>query len=439
MSKDKICRTVRQYSREPIAAETMDKLVEIGEDYRTVKNYVYHRFGGIHSLEKLFPGYTVQNEMTASGLRETLGLPSVYFYLAVFEALGDIKTQWTLIKSQIEDAIGRKENFSPDDKHYLRYILKVNRCFEAVLLGKTPQLDETMLPHYQALCEKTDKNRLHNYLRRQVRKKLSPISTNQALSFAVSERAYRYGDGGIYISTKEKRKRLFIPLTDGNSYKTQIRVQLYPEENRLEIQVPVYVKVKLHADYRQRIGLSFGFHTMLTTSDGMAYGEEFGRYCIEKADWEREQARLYSLNRQANPGRKKYEAEKKQKDAALHGYINQELNRFFKTERPKVIYFPKLPKNIPVTQSKQWNNKFTQWQKGYVRRRLLDKCSEHSVNAVEVFGKGISTECSACGASGIRNEGQFVCPDCGLRLDERVNAARNALKRGDGNNETIQE
>lgn len=154
MSKDKVCRTVRQYSREPIAAEAMDKLVEICEDYRTVKNYVYRRFGGIHSLEKLFPGYTVQNEMTASGLRETLGLPSVYFYLAVFEALGDIKTQWTLIKSQIEDAIGQKENFSPDDKHYLRYILKVNRCFEAVLLGKMPLLDETMQPYYQALCEK---------------------------------------------------------------------------------------------------------------------------------------------------------------------------------------------------------------------------------------------------------------------------------------------
>lgn len=38
-----------------------------------------------------------------------------------------------------------------------------------------------------------------------------------------------------------------------------------------------------------------------------------------------------------------------------------------------------------------------------------------------------------------KKEGQFVCPDCGLRLDERVNAAKNALKRGDDNNETIQE
>lgn len=250
MSKDKVCRTVLQYSSGSITTETMDKLVEIGADYRVVKNYVYRRFGGIHSLDKLFPGYTVQNEMTASGLRERLGLPAVYFYLAVFEALGDIKTQWNLIRNRIEEGIGKNENFSPDDKHYLRYILKVNRCFEAVLLGKQPVLDEGMQPYYQELCEKVDMFRLHNYLRRQVRKKLSPISTKQALSFAATERAYRYDDGGIYISTKEKRKRVFIPLTDGNNYKNQIRVQLYPEESRIEIQVPIYVKVKKHADYK---------------------------------------------------------------------------------------------------------------------------------------------------------------------------------------------
>lgn len=61
----------------------MRKLQEIAEDYRAVKNYVYQRYGGIKSLSKIYPGYTVQNEMTASGLRASLGLPSVYFYLAV--------------------------------------------------------------------------------------------------------------------------------------------------------------------------------------------------------------------------------------------------------------------------------------------------------------------------------------------------------------------
>ena len=91
MSADTICKIIRQYNSAPLSMEDMQKLQEIAEDYAAVKNYVYQRYGGIRSLSKLYPGYTVQNEMTRSGLREQLGLPSVYFYLAVFEALGGIK------------------------------------------------------------------------------------------------------------------------------------------------------------------------------------------------------------------------------------------------------------------------------------------------------------------------------------------------------------
>ena len=98
---EKICKTVHQYSKEPIPETDMQKLMEIAEDYKKVKNYVYSRYGGIASLSKIYPGYTVQNEMTRSGLRAELAMPSVYFYLAVFDALGDIKSQWTRTKSKL--------------------------------------------------------------------------------------------------------------------------------------------------------------------------------------------------------------------------------------------------------------------------------------------------------------------------------------------------
>ena len=70
-----VCKTVHQYSKGEISNEDMAKLKEIAEDYRTVKNYVYSRYSGVGSLEKLYPGYTVQNEMTGSGLRGTLKMP----------------------------------------------------------------------------------------------------------------------------------------------------------------------------------------------------------------------------------------------------------------------------------------------------------------------------------------------------------------------------
>ena len=53
MPQDKLCKTVRQYNKAPISKEDMEKLLEIAEDYRTVKNYVYTRYGGIKSLAKL--------------------------------------------------------------------------------------------------------------------------------------------------------------------------------------------------------------------------------------------------------------------------------------------------------------------------------------------------------------------------------------------------
>lgn len=109
------CRTVHQYNREPISDEDMKKLVDIAEDYRKVKNYVYTRYGGIGSLSKLYPGYTIQNEMTNCGLRAELAMPSVYYYRAVFDALGDIKCQWARTKTRLLKLIGRNENFTDEE------------------------------------------------------------------------------------------------------------------------------------------------------------------------------------------------------------------------------------------------------------------------------------------------------------------------------------
>ena len=103
-----ICKTVCQYNSRPISAEDMEKLREIADDYSKVKEYVYQRYGGIGSLSKIYPGYTVQNEMTKSGLRAELKMPSVYFNLALFEALGDIKTQWTQTKAKISKRKAQK-------------------------------------------------------------------------------------------------------------------------------------------------------------------------------------------------------------------------------------------------------------------------------------------------------------------------------------------
>ena len=43
MPPDKICKTVHQYNKDPVPEADMQKLLDIAEDYRNVKNYVYAR------------------------------------------------------------------------------------------------------------------------------------------------------------------------------------------------------------------------------------------------------------------------------------------------------------------------------------------------------------------------------------------------------------
>jgi len=430
MPSEKICKTVHQYSKGPVSEGDMKKLLEIAEDYRKVKNYVYARFGGIGSLSKLYPGYTVQNEMTDSGFREKLGLPSVYFYLAVFDALGDIKCRWTRTKTRLRQLINKNECFSAEEKHYLRFLLKVNNAFDAVLNQNPVELTKKVQKQYEKLAGAVETEHLHRYLRRQVRKAQVKLHTDMADGFSISERAYRYADQGIYIAIKEKRKRVFIPLTDNNRYGCQLYIKLYPKESSITIKVPVNVAVREHADYRKQVGVSAGIYTMLTTDEGRRYGEELGRYQIEYADWIREQTRIYNRNRNENPGRKKYNAKKKRLEEHLHSYINQELNRFLREEKPQAVYIVKLPKPQAGGVNKKINHSMAQWQRGYIRKRLMQKCKEQSIELIQVLGKDISKECSGCGRVGKKKEGYFICSNCGCRIEEKTNTARNVLMRG---------
>lgn len=428
---EKICKTVCQHNKAPVSAEDMKKLLEIAEDYRTVKNYVYSRYGGKGGLAKIYPGYTVQNEMTKCGLRSELAMPSVYFYLAIFDALGDIKSQWTRTKTKVLKLAGQNEGFTEEEKHYLRFLLKSANAFEAVLNWKEIRLPREMQKRHDELAGQVDSGKLHRYLCRQVRKyHVGKLHTEAATGFSVAERAYRYADHGLYISTKQNRKRIFVPLTDNNSYKNQLYIRLFPDSGNIEIKVPVNVAVRSHADYNSTVGLAIGMYTMLTTDQGHSYGEQLGSLQTEYAEWVRKQTISYNKNRAANPGRKKYDAQKRRYLEQLHSYVNSELNRFLATEKPRTIYMIKMPGAQAGGINRKINNSVALWQRGYIRKRLLQKCKEQSVEVIDVLGRGISSECSNCGMPGEKRNGIFSCPACGQSLEEKTNTARNVLKRG---------
>ncbi len=127
--------------------------------------------------------------------------------------------------------------------------------------------------------------------------------------------------------------------------------------------------------------------------------------------------------------------------------MNKEINRMLAEEKPGKIYMAKLPRNPRSGNGAGTGRYFLRvWKKGYVTERLQWKCRRNDIEIIEVLGKGLSMECSVCGADAVSGAytvsgascgkqrkniyDSFKCQNCGHEADRKVNAARNALNRG---------
>lgn len=435
----KICKAIHQYSKGKISSEAMDALMEIGYGCMVTKNYIYQRYGSIKSLEKVNSGYAVEAEVKAAGFREKIGLPSVYFSAAVDRALGDIRIMWVRVKKGINDAAGKNERFTPEDKHYIRFAIKVNGCFENILNNKPVSLPKEMQSGYEAVLEELGNESgqrvktLNRYICRQARKRLRRQRSDNETYFSIKKQGYRYGESdgeyGIFLTTKINRKRIFIPLTDMNAYDRVLDIKLNPQKGTLEIIIPLFVNIRRHEDYTNEIGISLGLWNMITTSTGNVYGSAFGTMQNEISD--------YVLNEMRRNGRakacdtKKNAVYKAKMDAALKNYVNMEINRMLENEKPKSVCMAKLPQNAGMSAKGTGDTYFLRmWRKGFVTQRLQWKCRKNGIQIIEVIGKGIGTDCSACGQKGIIEGESFRCPACGFKENKKVNSAKNALNRG---------
>ena len=172
-----------------------------------------------------------------------------------------------------------------------------------------------------------------------------------------------------------------------------------------------------------------GMKVMFTADNGHTYGERIFDFHKDYTDWLRAEHTKHQKNVAANPGRKKYEAEKRRRENNLHSYINCEINRLLKEEKPCAVYIMKFPQGNKRYGERVTSYSINKWQRGYIRKQLMLKCREHAIEFVEVGGKGIADECSKCGAVGKRENGIFSCV-CGHSVAEKQNVAQNAKKRG---------
>lgn len=446
--KATITKTVWQHTK-LLAPETVEFLKGIAEDYRKVKNYVYRRYSGIGSMNRLVPVYDILTEMRHSGLRESLNLPVVYYELAIAEAVLDIRTMWSTLKNRIRELAGKNLSLRADDLAYIRTILKFDSIFSAILLHEAYEMPKNLEEMHP------DVHRLENLLRRLTRRHRSVPEAGMADSFRVSPAGYRYRDGGLYIVSRIPRKRVLLPLKDGLTSDRQLRI--YLRDGYAEIAVPIEKEIREPAG-ESGIYIYIGYRDALTLSNGHIYGAELNRLVspeTERLDRKnRERGRAYRAYKESvakgqtkkallieenNLGCRKYNAIKQRERNRTEQFVNAELNRMLREERPSRIV---ITKTVKKTRTKYHNpalnRKLTRSFGSFIRERLRQKCLENGIELTEISSKGTASSCSACGAVGKREKEYFICGSCGLTLSAAENSARNIEKLAKSHYEHIE-
>lgn len=414
----------------------MDFLRGIAEDYAKVKAGVYERYSGIASLGQLASLYDIMTQMRHCGLREQLGLPSVYYELAVRDAVSDIKGMWGMLKNKIRTLIAVNENLNDEDRLYLRTVLKLDPVYAAIL-----NREEYPMPEKAEGLE-IDTKRLNNLLRRMTRRYLVRPMPCRVDSFCVSPGGYSYRDGMLFLVSRVRRNRVSLPLKDDKECDRQIRICIRRDD--AAIALPVNVRKRKHVDFQNTIFVHLGYRDMFTLSSGNVYGEGLGELSAARSERlmkkNRERGRMRKSYRDSlaegdrkkaadievnNLGGLKYDRQKQKEQTQIESYINNGINRMLETEKPSTVVITKpITLNKKKSGYKPSNRKLSESPQGYVRTRLLQKCETNGITLVEISSKGTGSICSSCGAEGKRLAEGFVCENCGFRSSIALNGAR---------------
>ena len=435
-------KNVRQYSQK-LPPNTMEFLRWLVGAYAKVKKTIYERYSGIGNLGKLTPGYTVLNEMRTSGMRQELGLPVVYYELAILDALAAIKSRWGILRDTLKRLAAFHEGFTKEDRTYVYTILKWSSVYGAILRGESyeePNLVKN-LP--------VNKPRLNNWLRRQTRKRLGKIQVMREAGFTISPKAgYSYKNGVMRIAGRQPRRRVEIPLRDGRQFSRQLHVEV--KEDYVVITAPVTKESALPKGWTNVIFVHIGNVDALTLSNGHVYGERLNK--LTDAETERLDLKNRLRNRYRVAGREalekgnpdkavaisshnlgmvKYQRQKERNRARTESFINAALNRMLSEEKPCriVITHPvKVGKgSVPAKSAKR---KLARSFRGFIRDRLQEKCEERSIELVRIPSKGTGLVCFVCGETGKTAVGnRFRCQHCGYEAAASLNGARNIEKK----------
>lgn len=444
-----VVKNIRQHSFE---IPNYEEFIEIAKRYTTVKNYVYSRFSGIHSLDRL-KSYKkeIRDPWTAkqTDFANQWKLPARYWKLALDEAISNIKSEWANTKNRIRVAVRHNFNLAEEERQFIYYILKADELLKAILTRQSfvrPKKIEKLIIR---------ETYVFNLIRRYVRKYKGKIAYSKSCrSFQIDADMYDYKriDEKPYIEIMSltKNKRISVPLKDKNIHEGNLRIVLLGNRT-FEIHRTKKVNVKpIHSDEQDEniIGLDKGYTDLFVLSNGSVYGEKLNRFMTNETErlnvknqrrqriWQqmedlKAQGKLEKAERirQNNFGKIKYNKQKHRADEQLKSYINHGILAMIHEEKPSQLVVEELTfTSWNKKLKKGTKRKLNRWVKGYIQQRLDYNCELYSIELTKVNAAYTSQVCHQCGTFGERNGKTFKCQTCGT-FDADYNASVNIKDR----------
>ena len=441
-------RTIKRVSR-VLNTDKLEVVKDLSLSYALEKQSWLEKFQHRDYRDFIAQPRKIRDLSVKNKYASVYGLQSRMWKLALNDAAETMDKYYQGLFEKIKPMIYRNNKLSEQEKHYCFWLMTDYRRLNCILDG-TP-LEFNTLPLKSRL-------HAHNFLQRKLKRNCKHYpQVRLQQSFSLDADCYRIFDdnGRQYISlmTKIRGKRLAIPLTGVSAISGNLRVVVTRTGVVIHSSVKIKAKTNLSEDV---IAMDLGYTEAFVASDGVSYGEGFGRNQSQISDWLKPKmqrrnklsalAKKYATSNNPtirakaknikihNLGKIKLTAKVMRNKSTSLRIINTALNQLIRQTRPGVLISEDLKHNFSYNNSKDCNRKLSAWLKGVLDERIEFKALAEGFSHKVVNAAYTSQTCPNCCYVDQHNRckhnvDKFKCLNCGHEGHADVFAAQNLKAR----------